>query len=107
MLVIATLIALPLVLAFSSEFMHHKFDAIGASASSNVLKQFNASPKHTSNQSVVLSYCQDYCTTRNKCWGCTKHCKETCHWNAIEIFDQKDEAIETIQADVYQKPGNY
>ena len=106
-LVIPTLITLLFVLAFSSEFIHHKFGAIGVPASPKVLKLFNASSSHTSNQSVVLSHCKDYCARSNKCWGCTKHCSVTCHWNAIEIFDQTDEATEMIQAHVSQKPGNY
>ena len=102
--VIPTLITLLFVLAFSSEFIHHKFDAIGIPASPNVLKQFNVSSSSTSNQSEVILHCKDYCSTSHKCWGCTKHCNVTCHWNAIEIFD--DEPTETITTDVSQKPGN-
>ena len=76
-------------------------------ASPNVLKQFNVSSSRTSNQSEVISHCKDYCSTNHKCWGCTKYCNVTCHWNAIEILDQADEATEMIQAHVSQKPGNY
>ena len=54
-----------------------------------------------------LNECKTHCGKINECWGCIKHCDESCQWIAISECESQGIVTELPQGDILQKPGIY
>lgn len=56
---------------------------------------------------AALNDCELYCSTKHKCWGCSKRCDTTCKWNALVDCEDQQSGMEQFNITISQKPGNY
>ena len=91
---------------FPSDFVKLGESSQGLPDKAYVLRLFDSSLNNQSDHSEILKDCEEYCATSQKCWGCILDCNETCHWNAIAASGQQDTINQSVQTEIYQKPGN-
>ena len=71
----------------------------------NVLKEFVYPTKFLPNTETALSECEIYCGSKEKCWGCVRHCQAHCQWNAISDCGKEEKLPGLVDSGISQKPG--
>ena len=57
------------------------------------------------NALVARNECENYCSPKQECWGCSIDCGLICHWNAIKDCGIQEDFSAITDGGITQKPG--
>ena len=93
------------MLAFPSDFIRSSIGKMCNIKKQNVLKKFLLDSESLEDATRIRLACEEYCSWRENCWGCSIQCSPSCQWNAISECGSVEDWNGMIEGDITQKPG--